>query len=60
VIHGVLDRVLAAGGLARRPALRTLYRMVLADDSLGFTPQIGAFLARIGAEDLQEYRAALI
>ena len=55
-LHGLIDRVIAGTGVARKKALQTLYRMVLSDESAGFTPQIGCILARLGAEDLAPYK----
>jgi dihydroorotase len=58
-VHGVIDATIARTGFPRKKALHTLYRVMLSDRSFGFTPQIGAILARVGAEDLQPYREAL-
>ncbi len=55
-VHRVLDRTVAETGMARRRALRMLYRLVLAPASSGFTPQIGCILARMGAEGVRACR----
>lgn len=50
-IHSVINRVLASGSIERKKALGALYRLVLSEESIGFTPQLGCILARLGPEE---------
>jgi hypothetical protein len=58
-IHLAIERALATTCVPRKKALEGLYKVILASDSIGFTPQVGPIFARMGREDVHRFHEAL-